>query len=182
LPDPFVVLATQNPIEQEGTYPLPEAQVDRFMLKVVASYPSPAEERELLDRSPGDEPPRPNVVAGPEELRAARALVRDVWMDPRVKDYVVALVHATREPGAHGAGELAAWIEWGASPRATLHLALAARAHAFVSHRAYVTPDDVKRVARDVLRHRVVLTYAAEAEEVTADAVVGRVLERVPVP
>jgi MoxR-like ATPase len=121
-------------------------------------------------------------VAGPETLRAARALVRDLWIDPRLKDYVVALVHATRDPRAHGLPELAPWLEWGASPRATLHLALAARAHAFLRHRAYVMPDDVKSVARDVLRHRVILTYEAEAEEVTPDAVVARVLERIPVP
>ena len=182
LPDPFVVLATQNPIEHEGTYPLPEAQVDRFMLKVLARYPTREEERALLDQDAGDDPPRPARVAGPEELRAARALVRALWIDPRLKDYVVALVHATREPRAHGLPELAPWVEWGASPRATLHLALAARAHAFLRHRAYVTPDDVKAVAREVLRHRVVLTYEAEAEEVTADAVVSRVLERIPVP
>jgi MoxR-like ATPase len=182
LPDPFVVLATQNPIEQEGTYPLPEAQVDRFMLKVVARYPTLDEERELLDRSAGDEPPRPTRVAGPDALRAARALVRELWMEPRVKDYVVALVRATREPRAHGLAEIAPWVEWGASPRAALHLALAARAHAFLRHRAYVTPDDVKTVAPDVLRHRVILTYEGEAEEVTPDAVVARVLERIPVP
>jgi MoxR-like ATPase len=182
LPDPFLVLATQNPIEQEGTYPLPEAQVDRFMLKVLARYPTREEERALLDLGAGDEPPRPTRVAGPETLRAARALVRDLWIDPRLKDYVVALVHATRDPRAHGLPELAPWLEWGASPRATLHLALAARAHAFLRHRAYVMPDDVKSVARDVLRHRVILTYEAEAEEVTPDAVVARVLERIPVP
>ncbi|HET7755114.1 MAG TPA: AAA family ATPase [Anaeromyxobacteraceae bacterium] len=182
LPDPFVVLATQNPIEQEGTYPLPEAQVDRFMLKVLARYPSPADERALLDRSGGDEPPRPAVVAGAAELRAARALVRELWIDPRVKDYVFALVHATRDPRAHGVAEIAPWVEWGASPRATLHLATAARAHAFLRRRAYVMPDDVKAVAHDVLRHRVVLTYEAEAEEITPDAVIARVLERVPVP
>jgi MoxR-like ATPase len=182
LPDPFVVLATQNPIEQEGTYALPEAQVDRFMLKVLVRYPTREEERELLDHHPPDEPPRPEPVAGPEALRAARSLVRDLWIDPRLKDYVVALVHATRDPSAHGLAELAPFIEWGASPRATLHLALAARAHAFLRHRAYVTPEDVKSVALDVLRHRVILTYAAEAEEVTPDAVVTRVLDRIPVP
>jgi MoxR-like ATPase len=149
------------------------------MLKVLARYPSPADERALLDRSAADDEARPARVAGPEELRAARALVRDVWVDPRVKDYILALVQATRD---RGAGDVARWVEWGASPRATLHLALAARAHAFIAHRAYVTPDDVKGVAPDVLRHRIVLTYEAEADEMTPDAVVAHVLDRVPVP
>jgi MoxR-like ATPase len=179
LPDPFVVLATQNPIEQEGTYPLPEAQVDRFMLKLRVGYPPREDERALLDRA---EEARLAPVAGPEELGAARALVREVWMDPRVKDYVVDLVAATRDPAAHGLPELAPWIEWGASPRATQHLALAARARAFVARRAYATPDDVKAAAPDVLRHRLALTYEAEAERATPDGVIARVLERVPVP
>ena len=180
LPSPFAVLATQNPVEQEGTYPLPEAQVDRFMLKLLVRYPAKEDERALLDRAPPAAPAPP--VAGPADLLAARALVREVWMDPRVKDYVVELVAATRDPAAHGLAELAPWIEWGASPRATLHLALAARARAFLARRAYATPDDVKAAAPDVLRHRVALTYEAEAEGATAERVVERVLARVPVP
>ena len=182
LPDPFVVLATQNPIEQEGTYPLPEAQVDRFMLKVLAGYPSRDDERELLDRAPEDDVARATRVASPEALRAARGLVREIWMDPRVKDYVVSVVLATREPRAFGLAALEPWVEWGASPRATQHLALAARTLAFLRHRPFATPDDVKAVALDVLRHRIVLSYEAEAEELTADAIVARVLEAVPVP
>ena len=181
LPEPFTVLATQNPIEQEGTYPLPEAQVDRFMLKLLVGYPRRQDERALLDRAPAAAalPPR---IAGPRDLLAARELAAAVWMDPRVKDYVVDVVLATRAPAAHGLPELAGFVEWGASPRATLHLAAAARARAFLAGRAFATPDDVKAAAPDVLRHRVALTYEAEAEEVTAERVVARVLERVPVP
>jgi MoxR-like ATPase len=180
LPEPFIVLATQNPVEQEGTYPLPEAQVDRFMLKLVVGYPRRDDERSLLDRAPpAGPPPR---IAGPRDLLAARALVGSIWMDPRVKDYVVDLVLATRDPAAHGLPELAGLVEWGASPRATLHLAAAARARAFLARRAFATPDDVKAAAPDVLRHRVALTYEAEAEQVTSERVVARILECVPVP
>jgi MoxR-like ATPase len=180
LPDPFAVLATQNPVEQEGTYPLPEAQVDRFMLKLVVGYPRRDDERALLDVPPAAPPDAP--VASPRDLLAARELVAAVWMDPRVKDYVVDLVAATRDPARHGLADLAGLVEWGASPRATLHLAAAARARAFLAGRAFATPDDVKAAAPDVLRHRVALTYEAEAEEVTAERVVARILERVPVP
>jgi MoxR-like ATPase len=180
LPEPFTVLATQNPVEQEGTYPLPEAQVDRFMLKLVVGYPRRDDERSLLDRAPPAAAPA--RIAGPEDLVAARAIVEAIWMDPRVKDYVVDLVLATREPAAHGAPELAGLVEWGASPRATLHLAGAARARAFLARRPFATPDDVKAAAPDVLRHRVALSYEAEAEGVTAERVLARILERVPVP
>jgi MoxR-like ATPase len=182
LPDPFIVLATQNPIEQEGTYPLPEAQVDRFMLKVKVGYPTREEERAILDRMVTPDPPRAAKVVGPADLAAARATLHRLYMDDRVKDYVVNLVFATRDPKGHGLPDLAPLIEYGASPRATIFLTLAARAHAFLRRRAFVTPEDVKAVAYDVLRHRITLTYEAEAEEVTPEKVVSRVLDRIEVP
>src|SRR5215831_2485468 len=182
LPDPFVVMATQNPIEQEGTYRLPEAQVDRFMLMVKVGYPSRAEERQIIDRTTGLLEVAASKVVDPEQLIAARRVVRDVYMDDRVKDYIVDVVFATREPTQKGMKDLATLIEYGASPRASIALALAARAHAFLRHRGYVTPEDVKAVGPDVLRHRLVLTYEAEAENVTAEDVVRRVFEVVEVP
>jgi MoxR-like ATPase len=182
LPDPFIVLATQNPIEQEGTYPLPEAQVDRFMLKVKVGYPTREEERTILDRMGVPEPPRAARVVGREDLAAARGTVHRIHLDDRVKAYVVSLVFATRDPKGHGLPELAGLVEYGASPRATLFLALAAKAHAFLRRRAFATPEDVKAIAHDVLRHRITLTYEAEAEEVTTEGVVSKVLERIEVP
>jgi MoxR-like ATPase len=182
LPDPFVVMATQNPIEQEGTYRLPEAQVDRFMLMVKVGYPSRAEERQIIDRTTGLIETHANKVVDPVELVAARRVVRDVYMDDRVKDYIVDVVFATREPTKKGMKDMATLIEYGASPRASIALALAARAHAFLRHRGYVTPEDVKAIGPDVLRHRVVLTYEAEAEEVTSEHIVRRVFEVVEVP
>jgi MoxR-like ATPase len=182
LPDPFLVLATQNPIEQEGTFPLPEAQLDRFMLLVRISYPTAADERAMLDRMTTLEPPAPREVATIEQLRAARRVVGSIYIDDRVRDYIVHIVQATRKPREYGLAELSPLIEYGASPRATLSLAIAARAHAFIRHRAYVTPDDIKAIALDVMRHRVVVTYEAEAEEVTSDDVVRRVFEYLPVP
>ena len=182
LPDPFIVLATQNPIEHEGTYPLPEAQVDRFMLKVKVGYPTREEERAIMDRMVVASPPRAGKVVGPAQLAAASGTVLRVYMDDRVKDYIVNIVFATRDPKGHGLAELAGLVEYGASPRATLFLALAARAHAFLRRRAFVTPEDVKAVAYDVLRHRITLTYEAEAEEVTPEKVVSRVLDRIEVP
>ncbi|MDI1447566.1 AAA family ATPase [Polyangium sp. 6x1] len=182
LPDPFVVMATQNPIEQEGTYRLPEAQVDRFMLMVKVGYPTRAEERQIIDRTTGLVEASANKIIEPETLVSARRVVRDVYMDDRVKDYIVDVVFATREPSQKGMKELVSMIEYGASPRASIALALAARAHAFLRHRGYVTPEDVKAVGPDVLRHRMVLTYEAEAEEVTAEQVVRRVFEVVEVP
>jgi MoxR-like ATPase len=182
LPEPFVVMATQNPIEQEGTYRLPEAQVDRFMLMIKVGYPSRAEERQIIDRMTGLIENRATHVTSPEQLLSARKIVKDVYMDDRVKDYIVDVVFATREPSQKGMKELASLIEYGASPRASIALALAARAHAFLRHRGYVTPEDVKAIGPDVLRHRVVLTYEAEAEEVTAEQIVRRVFEVVEVP
>jgi MoxR-like ATPase len=182
LPEPFLVLATQNPIEHEGTYPLPEAQVDRFMLKVKVGYPTREEERAILDRMSAAEPPRAAVAAGPAELGRARALVPRIYVDDRVKEYAVSLVLATRDPRGFGLPDLEALIEYGASPRATLCLVAGARAHAFLRRRGYVVPDDVKALAYDVLRHRIALSYEAEAEEITPEKVVTRVLERVEVP
>ncbi|HEY0253367.1 MAG TPA: MoxR family ATPase [Kofleriaceae bacterium] len=182
LPDPFLVLATQNPIEQEGTFPLPEAQLDRFMLLIKVSYPTANDERAMLDRMSGLEVPAPKEVATMEQVRAARKLVAQIYIDDRVRDYIVHVVQATRRPRDYGLGELAPLIEFGGSPRATLCLASAARAHAFIRHRAYVTPDDIKAIALDVMRHRVQVTYEAEAEEVSSEDVVRRVFEYLPVP
>ncbi|HEX2690757.1 MAG TPA: AAA family ATPase, partial [Kofleriaceae bacterium] len=182
LPDPFLVLATQNPIEQEGTFPLPEAQLDRFMLLIKVSYPTPSDERLMLDRMAGLEMPVAAEVTTIEEVRAARRIVASIYIDDRVRDYIVHVVQATRRPRDYGLGELAPLIEYGGSPRATLCLAAGARAHAFIRHRAYVTPDDIKAIAMDVMRHRVVVTYEAEAEEVSSEDVVRRIFEYLPVP
>ncbi len=182
LPDPFIVMATQNPIEQEGTYRLPEAQVDRFMLMIKVGYPTRQEERVIVDRATGARAPAASKVVEIDKLLQSRGVVRDVYMDDRVKDYIVSVVFATREPAQRGLRELASLVEYGASPRASIALALAARAHAFLRHRGYVTPEDVKAIGPDVMRHRVVLTYEAEAESVTADQVVRRVFEVVEVP
>jgi MoxR-like ATPase len=182
LEEPFLVLATQNPIEQEGTYPLPEAQVDRFMLKLRVGYPTRDEEKEIMRRMASGEPIPIEHVATPEAVMAARARIADLYMDERIMDYIVDIVHATREPGAAGLEELAPLIEFGASPRATIALAQASRAHAFLRGRAFVTPDDVKAIAPDVLRHRVLTTYEAEAEEVTSDEIVTKVLAKIESP
>jgi len=182
LPSPFLVLATQNPIEQEGTYPLPEAQVDRFMLKVRVEYPTREEERVILDRMGGERAPRANKVVTPEQVAKARAVVHQIYMDEKLKDYILNIVFATREPAKYGVKELGDYIEHGASPRATLFLSLAARAHAFLRHRGFVTPEDIKAVGFDVLRHRVTLTYEAEAENLTPEKIIQRVFDRIEVP
>ena len=182
LPEPFLVLATQNPIEQEGTYPLPEAQVDRFTMKVVVGYPTREEEKEILRRMAGGAPIDVGVVATPHEILTARRTIAGLYLDDKVSDYIVDLVTATRDPRAFNLGDLAPLIEFGASPRATLALASCARAHAFLRGRSYVIPEDVKSVAPDVLRHRVIVTYEAEAEEMTSDDLVRRVLEAVKTP
>ena len=182
LPSPFLVMATQNPVEQEGTYPLPEAQVDRFMLMVNVGYPTREEERKIMDRMTQPEPVKVEAVVTPAELLEARHVVRQVYVDEKVKDYIVDVVFATRQPAKHGLKELAPLVEYGASPRASIALNMAARAHAFLRHRGYVTPEDVKAVGPDVLRHRLVLTYEADAEEVTSEQVVKRVFEVVEVP
>jgi MoxR-like ATPase len=182
LPAPFIVMATQNPIEQEGTYRLPEAQVDRFMMMVRVGYPSREEEREIIERSTTPVAAKAKKVVDLEQLVKAAGAIRDVYIDDRVKQYIVDIVFATREPRQRGLGELAGLIEYGASPRASIALAHAGRAHAFLRHRGYVTPEDIKAIGPDVLRHRIVLTYEAEAEEVTAEDIVRRVFEVVEVP
>ncbi len=182
LPSPFLVLATQNPIEQEGTYPLPEAQVDRFMLKVKVGYPTRDEEKVIMDRMAGGSSPKAQRVIALEHLVRARALVHDIYMDEKVKDYILNVVFATREPARYGLKDLADYIQFGASPRATIALAQAARAHAFLRHRGFVTPEDVKAIAFDVLRHRIAMTYEAEAEELTQEKIIQRVFDRVEVP
>ncbi|MDE3152025.1 MAG: AAA family ATPase [Gemmatimonadota bacterium] len=182
LDEPFLVLATQNPIEQEGTYPLPEAQVDRFMLKLHVGYPSRDEEKEIMRRMASGVPIAVDAVASPHAILDARRRIAELYMDERIVDYIVDIVHATREPAAAGLPELAPLIEFGASPRATIALAQASRAHAFLRGRAFVTPDDVKAIAPDVLRHRVLTTYEAEAEEITADEIVRRVLAKIESP
>ena len=181
LDDPFLVLATQNPIEQEGTYPLPEAQVDRFMLKVNVTYPSKKEEREILDRLTEINDYTAEKLVEPAQILRARQVVEDVHIEGKVKDYIVNIVFATRQPAEFGI-ELANFIDFGASPRASIYLMQAAKAHAFLRRRGYVTPDDVKTVGPDVLRHRVILTYEAEAEEMTTDDVIRRVFDEVEVP
>jgi MoxR-like ATPase len=182
LPDPFLVMATQNPIEQEGTYALPEAQLDRFMLMIKVGYPSKEEERAIMDRMTGPMQVSAERVASPQEIAEARAVVQEVYIDEKIRDYIVNIVHATREPKAYGLAELADFIAFGASPRASIFLNKAARAHAFLRHRGYVTPEDIKAIGVDVLRHRVILTYEAEAEEITAETVVRKLFERVEVP
>ena len=181
LPSPFLVLATQNPIEQEGTYPLPEAQLDRFLLNVHVDYPGELDEREVLDRTLGGELPGVDPVMQLPDMLAARRSVAEVRMEPRLRDYVVQLVRATRAPG-RSVPELSAYVDFGASPRATTALAMSARALAWLSGRDYATPDDVKAMALDALRHRIVLSYEAEADEVAADAVLSRLLTALPVP
>jgi MoxR-like ATPase len=181
LPDPFLVLATQNPIEQEGTYPLPEAQVDRFMLKLRIGYPSRSEEKEILKRSMAGFP-KLNAVLSPEQLLAARKVASNIRFDDKLIDYILDLVAATRDPEASGIADLAGLVDFGGSPRATLALEKAARAHAFLAGRPYVNSADIKTMAPDVLRHRLVLSYEAEAEQVDADDVIGRILSSVPVP
>ena len=182
LEEPFLVLATQNPIESEGTYPLPEAQLDRFMLKVRVGYPSREEEREVLERMGGGHEIPVERLLEPARILEAREVIAGLYMDPKVVDYVVDLVRATRDPGSVGLSDLKALIAFGASPRASLALASAARAHAYLRGRNYVVPDDVRALAPDVLRHRVVLTFEAEAESVSSDNVVTRLLEAVKAP
>ena len=179
---PFLVLATQNPIEQEGTYPLPEAQVDRFMLKVVVEYPDRSEEREIIDRMTGGPTADVRPVIEPQYILDAREVVRQVYVDDKIKDYVLSLVVATRDPGEAGLDDLRTLISYGASPRAGIFLITAARAHAFLKGRGYVTPEDVKQLAPDILRHRVITTFEAEAQEVTSTQIVQRILDNVEVP
>jgi MoxR-like ATPase len=182
MPDPFLVLATQNPIEQEGTYLLPEAQLDRFMLKVLVTYPNRNEERQILDRMGSDSPSLPVAIASAQALSSAREVVKRIYVDEKIKDYVLNIIFATRDPGSAGLSDLTGLIEYGASPRASLALLRAAKAGAFLRGRGYVTPDDVKQIAPDVLRHRLVLSFEAQADGLNADTILERLLNRVPVP
>jgi MoxR-like ATPase len=180
--DLFLVLATQNPIEQEGTYPLPEAQVDRFMLKVKVDYPSRAEERLIIDRMTGTTLPAINPAVNPADIIHAREMVRQIYVDDKIKEYVLDLVLTTRQPGKNGLSDLSTLISFGASPRASIYLIIAARAHAFLKGRGFVTPEDIKQIAPDVLRHRIITSYEAEAENITTDHLVQRILDHTEVP
>ena len=182
LEDPFLVLATQNPIEQEGTYPLPEAQVDRFMLKLSVGYPSPDEELEIIRRVTKSDGMNANPIITPEDIVSARKVVKEVYIDEKIERYIVDIVFATRNPDKYGLTELNDLINYGASPRASIYLALAAKAHAFLRRRGYVTPEDVRSVGLDVMRHRIILSYEAEAEEMDTEDVIRKVLNRIEVP
>lgn len=182
LPTPFLVMATENPVEQEGTYPLPEAQVDRFMLKICVDYPSREEERIILERMAHAKPLNPiQSVITPEQILSARKVVDEIYIDDKIKNYIIDIIFATREPDQAGL-TINEYIKYGASPRATISLTLAARAQAFIEGRGYVTPQDVKSVAPDVLRHRIILSYEAEAEEITSDKLIKEILAEIPVP
>lgn len=182
LPAPFMVLATQNPVEQEGTYPLPEAQVDRFMLKVLITYPTKEEEKLILERMSAHQMPAPASAVTPEMILKARQVVDGIYVDEKIKNYIVDLVFATRDPKAYKLDNLALFIAYGASPRATIFLTQAAKAYAFLNGRGYVTPEDIKAIGLDVLRHRVLLTYEAEAENISPDQIVKQIFEAVDVP
>ncbi|MDD6365335.1 MAG: AAA family ATPase [Bacteroidales bacterium] len=182
LPEPFLVMATQNPIEQEGTYPLPEAQLDRFMLKVVVSYPKKEEEKLIVRMHNAGEFPKAQAILKPEDIVRARKVVREVYMDEKIERYIVDIVFATRNPQDYGLGKLSGLISYGASPRASIALSMAAKAYAFIRRRGYVIPEDVRAVCNEVLRHRIGLTYEAEAENVTTEQIIAEVINAVEVP
>ena len=182
LPKPFLVLATQNPIEQEGTYPLPEAQIDRFMLKLIIGYPNKKEEKEILERMAMGREIEVHHVIGPDQILELRQLMHQIYVDEKIKDYILDLVFATREPQQYKLEALKPLISYGASPRASIMLMLASKAHAFIRGRGYVTPDDVKQIGMDVLRHRVIVTYEAEAEEMTSEHIVKKIFDQIEVP
>ena len=183
LPEPFLVMATQNPIEQEGTYPLPEAQVDRFMLKVVVKYPKKEEEKQIIRmNNTGAGMPKPNVVIKPEDIVRARSVVRDVYMDEKIEKYIVDIVFATRDPEEYGLGKFKNMIAFGGSPRASISLSMASKAYAFIRRRGYVIPEDVRAVCYEVLRHRIGLTYEAEADNITSENIISDILNTIEVP
>ncbi len=182
LPRPFLVLATQNPIEQEGTYPLPEAQVDRFMLKVVIDYPKLEEEKLIIRQNIGGEAQAVRPIMSTDEIVKAREVVRQVYLDEKIEQYIADIVFCTRYPEKYGLKDIQDYIEFGGSPRASINLALAARAYAFIKRRGYVIPEDVRAVAHDVLRHRIGLSYEAEANNITSEEIVSRVINKVEVP
>jgi MoxR-like ATPase len=182
LDEPFLVLATQNPIEQEGTYPLPEAQVDRFMLKVKITYPTREEEHQIMKLNVGGTLPKISKVVSPADILRGRKLIQDIYVDEKIEKYILDIVFATRNPSSFGLNDLTDLISYGGSPRATINLALAARANAFIKRRGYVIPEDVREVCMDVLRHRVAVTYEAEAEDITSENIIQRILNTVEVP
>jgi MoxR-like ATPase len=182
LPEPFLVMATQNPIEQEGTYPLPEAAIDRFMFKLKITYPGKEEEIKIIDHALIGEEPKIEKVVSVAEIMETRQIINEIYIDEKLKQYIVNIVSATRAPQDYGLNELAGLIQFGASPRASIYLAQAAKGHAFVRRRGYVTPDDIKSIAMDVLRHRIILTYEAEAEEQTPETIIQKVLDAIDVP
>ncbi|MFH1428306.1 MAG: MoxR family ATPase [Candidatus Margulisiibacteriota bacterium] len=182
LENPFLVLATQNPIEQEGTYPLPEAQVDRFMLKLKVTYPDKKEERKIMDNFSGGNDIKINKVISPEDIIRARKVVNSVYIDEKIKDYIVDIVFATRKPEDYGLANLKELIAYGASPRASIYLVKAAKTHAFLRHRGYVTPEDIKSIGMDVLRHRIIVSYEAEAENITSEDVVQKIFDEIEIP
>lgn len=182
LDDPFLVLATQNPVEQEGTYPLPEAQLDRFMLKVVITYPTREDEREIINRMAGELPEPPRAIITPEEILQARHVVNSIYVDEKIKTYALDIIFATREPQKNGMKKIANLIEFGSSPRGTLALIKAAKAHAFLNGRGYVTPEDIKQIAPDVLRHRIVTSFEAQAEAINSTRIIQEIINRVEVP
>ncbi|OQB10582.1 MAG: ATPase family associated with various cellular activities (AAA) [Candidatus Omnitrophica bacterium ADurb.Bin205] len=183
LDDPFLVMATQNPIEQEGTYPLPEAQVDRFMLKINITYPNKEEEHKILkEMSVTDKEIKVSPVVGPEDIKRARKVVNEIYMDEKLENYIIDIVFATREPAKYKLGDLTSLIQYGASPRASIYLTLASKAYAFIQGRGYVTPQDVKSIGPDILRHRVIVSYEAEAEEKTSEDIIKRIFDEVEVP
>ncbi|MDP8227122.1 MAG: AAA family ATPase [Candidatus Celaenobacter polaris] len=182
LEEPFLVLATQNPIEQEGTYPLPEAQVDRFMLKLKVTYPKKEEEREIINRMSDNKPIDVKKIIKPKDVLNTRALVNDIYVDEKIKEYVLNIVFATRSPEEYGLKDISEFIEYGASPRASIYLVRAAKANAMLDQRGYVSPEDIKEIGRDVLRHRIILTYEAEAENVTSEDIVDRIFDEIEIP
>ena len=181
LSDPFLVMATQNPIEQEGTYPLPEAQVDRFMLKLVIDYPDKIEEKEIMKRIGFENPIEANQVLNPNQLNEIVSLIKEIYVDEKLRDYIVDIVFASRNPKDYNI-DISDYVQFGASPRATIYLSLVARAYAFLQGRAYVTPQDIKTIAPEVLRHRIILSYEAEAEDITTDQIIGHIFDSVEVP
>lgn len=182
LEEPFLVLATQNPIEQEGTYPLPEAQVDRFMLKLKIDYPDKIEEKEIINRMADQHEIKVNKVIKPEDVFETRKIVNEIYVDEKIKEYVLNLVFATRNPGEYGIKEIENYIEYGASPRASIYLVRAAKANALLDQRGYVSPEDIKEIGNDVLRHRIILTYEAEAEDVTTEDIVNKIFDEIEIP
>ncbi len=182
LEEPFLILATQNPIEQEGTYPLPEAQVDRFMLKLKIDYPDKIEEKEIINRMADLHEIKINKVIKPKDVLETRKIVNEIYVDEKIKEYVLNLVFATRNPGEYGIKEIENYIEYGASPRASIYLVRAAKANALLDQRGYVSPEDIKEIGKDVLRHRIILTYEAEAEDVTTEDIVNKIFDEIEIP